>query len=92
LLSQSLNSTMEYNPFHGRIDVKVVEALEKIGFKRDKYRPDHWRRRKWYWPFSYELVILGLMSNLWMYDNGHGTRYWSTAHDDLFDCIAKGWI
>jgi hypothetical protein len=83
---------MEYNPFHGHIDPKVVEAIEKIGFKRDKRLADHWYRSKWYQPFrSSELVILGLGGE-WVYTNGRGTRYWSTCCDDLLNCIAKGWV
>jgi hypothetical protein len=81
----------EYNPFHGHIDARTVEALEKIGFKRDGYLANHWYRYRWYWPFSYELVILGLCGE-WMFDNGHGTRFWSAAHDDLFECINNGRI
>ncbi len=82
----------EYNPFHGHIDARAVEALEKIGFKRDRYLANHWYRFRWYWPFSYELVILSLDGKSWMYDNGHGTRFWSVMYDDLFDCINKGWV
>jgi hypothetical protein len=83
---------MEHNPFHGSFDPKVVEALEKIGFKRHEFQPDRWLRYKWYWPFSYELVIWGLDGKSWMYDNGCGTRYWSAVYDDLFECIEKGWV
>jgi len=83
---------MEYNPFHGHIDAKVAEKLEEIGFKRNKYQADHWYRWKWFWPFGQELVILSLDGKSWMYDNGQGTRFWSACYDDLFECIAKGWM
>ena len=83
---------MEYNPLHGHINAKVANALEEIGFKRNKHQADHWYRWKWYWPISQELVILALDGKSWMYDNGRGTRYWSAMYDDLFECIEKGWM
>ena len=90
--SQLPSSTMEYNPFHGHVDAKIVDAIEAIGFKRDKRfgYADHWHRWVWHRPFSRELIILGLTTDVWLYDNGQGTRFWSACHDDLFDCITKG--
>lgn len=70
---------------------RIVDKLRRIGFKRNEYQQDHWQRSRWYWPFSYELVILG-DCGVWMFDNGHGTRFWSACYDDLFDCIKKGWV
>lgn len=89
--NQLPSSEMEYNPYCAQIDPKVANALEKIGFKRNKCLANQWVRIRWYWPFSSELVVLGLVGE-WMYDNGHGTRYWSAAYDDLFECINKGWV
>ena len=65
--NQLPSSEMEYNPYCAQIDPKVANALEKIGFKRNKCLANQWVRIRWYWPFSSELVVLGLVGEWWNY-------------------------